>query len=289
MAYRTRARYGISLCLLGAGLGGCATTATMPLALAGSDVPTKIAVIEAPPAADRKRLQAVLAPDVHKELALSDPPIAQGVEHADEFALTAMTRALAKQPGLTVVNLPPADKPTIDATQDHPQEAGLSQAAADRIRVDTGADALLRFRITDYGLTPKAWRKAYIAFEAATTLALGAAIAYSHIPAAKAAAGAYLTQETVEETAEAYAGFWALDVMARPVRIEAKLIRLNPVATVWTTSNTGLSEFKWSRLTRTVPAAERAGQLDRATDDAVDDIASDLAQALESAKASSMQ
>ena len=88
-------------------------------------------------------------------------------------------------------------------------------------------------------------------------------------------------QEAVEETAEAYAGFWALDVVARPVRIEAELVRLNPVTTVWNTSDTGLSEMKLSRLTRKVDADERDRQLDQATDNAVKDIVSELSDALE--------
>jgi len=288
MAYRKPACYGISSCLLGLALGGCATTASLPLAQSGLHLPTKVAVTEAPLAADRERLQSVLAPEAHRKLSRSDHPIARGIEHAQKFALAAMTQALGKHAEFDVVALPPGDEPSFRTTQSHPTAAGLSQAAADRIRTDTGADALLRFRITDYGLTPKAWRKGYIAFEVTTTLALGAAIAYSHIPAAKAAASAYLAQETVEETAEAYAGFWALNVMARPVRMEAEFIRLDPVATVWTDSDTGLSEFKWSRLTRTVSPAERAGQLDRATDDAAGDIASDLAQALGSTEPASV-
>jgi hypothetical protein len=85
-------------------------------------------------------------------------------------------------------------------------------------------------------LTPKSRRKGYIAFEVTSTLAIARAIAYSGSAAAKAttaAAGTYLAQETAEETAESYAGFWALDVESRPVRIEAALVRPEPVATVW--------------------------------------------------------
>lgn len=133
-------------------------------------------------------------------------------------------------------------------------------------------------------LTPKSWRKGYIAFEVASTLGITGAIACTGSAAAKAAAGVYLTQEAVEETAEAYAGFWALDVVCRPVRIEAELVRLNPISTVWETSDTGLSDVAWSRLARKVASSERDGQLDQATNYAVKDVVSDLSDVMESAK-----
>ena len=143
------------------------------------------------------------------------------------------------------------------------------------------ADALLRYRITDYGLTPRSWRTAWITFEVTSTLAIAAVIAYSSSTVAKGAAGAYLVQEAVEETAETYAGFWVLDVICRPVRIEAQLIRLNPVGMVWQSSDTGLSDLKLSRITRKVEPSERDRQLDQATNHAVDHVASNLYDALE--------
>lgn len=193
-----------------------------------------------------------------------------------------MESALAKQSKLLLVTPPTEENLLFDKIQGHTFETALSQDEADRIQSTTGADALLKFKITDYGLTPRSWRKGYITFEVTTTLALAAIIAYSGSTVAKAAAGAYLVQETIEETAEAYAGFWALDVVCRPVRIEAELIRLNPVTTAWKTSDTGLADVRLSRLTRKVGADERDRQLDQATDYAVKDIVSALSSALKS-------
>ena len=193
-----------------------------------------------------------------------------------------MDSALAKQPKLLLVTPPTQENPLFDKIQGHTFETALSQDETDRIRSTTGADALLRFTITDYGLTPRSWRKGYITFEVTTTLALAAVIAYSGSTVAKAAASVYLVQETIEETAEAYAGFWALDVVCRPVRIEAELIRLKPVTTVWKISDTGLANVRLSRLTRKVGADERDRQLDQATDYAVKDIVSALSSALKS-------
>jgi len=238
--------------------------------------------MQSPMTIDAGRLQKVLAPGIKRELTVSDEPLALGTKEAQASALAAMDSALAKQSELIVVTPPTDEEHFINKIQARDFETAISQDEADHIRTTTGADALLRFRITDYGYTPKSWRKGYITFEVATTLALAAVIAYSGSTVAKGAAGAYLAQETVEETAEGYTGFWALDAVCRPVRIEAALIHLNPVATVWKTSDTGLSDVRLSRLTRKVGSAERDSQLSQATDYAVQDIASNLSQAVES-------
>lgn len=272
------------LCLMGVGLDGCTATTNVQLAQASMNMPVKILVIQSPITIDSGRLQTVLAPDIKPELSVSEEPISQGVKHAQKHALDAMESALTKQSKLIVIT-PPAEKiQFIDKIRDHDFATVISQDEADRIQTATGTDALLRFGITDYGLTPRSWEKGYITFEVTSTLALAAVIAYPGSTVAKAAAGAYLAQEAVEETASAYAGFWALDVVYRPVRIEAELIRLNPVATVWKTSDTGLSDVSLSRLTRKVGSDERDKQLDQSTDYAVKDVISDLTSALKNTK-----
>ncbi len=192
-----------------------------------------------------------------------------------------MEDALGKQVELDVIAPTAEESQAVKIIRGKKFESAITQDEANWLRATTGADALLRFGITDYGLTPKSWRKGYITFEVTSTIALGAAIAYSGSAAAKAAAGAYLAQEAAEETAEAYAGFWALDVVSRPVRIEAALVRLNPVATVWETSDTGLSDISLSRLTQKVTPIERSNQLDQSTKKAVNDVASALSHAIE--------
>jgi len=241
-------------------------------------------VMQSPMTVDPGRLQKVFAPDVKEELSASQEPIAQGVKQAQSQALSAMGSALIKQTRFVVVTPPAGAKPLVDKIQSQDFETAISQDEADRLQTATAADVLLRFRITDYGLTPRSWRKGYITFEVTTTLALAAVIAYSGSTVAKGAAGAYLAQEAVEETAEGYAGFWALNVVCRPVRIEAELIGLNPVATLWKTSDTGLADVRLSRLTRKIGSAERDGQLNQATDYAVKKIVSALSKAMENIK-----
>lgn len=274
-----RAACFVSLGLIVAGLGGCATL-NGQLEQAHVKAPLRLLVMPSPTTIDPARLQKVLTPDLKEKLSISENPLAQGVQRAQAYTRAAMDSALAEQTGLIVVTPPTADSRLIDEIQTHDFRATLSQDEADRLQAATGADALLRFRITDYGYTPKSWRTGYITFEVTTTLALAATIAYAGSTVADGAAGAYLAQETAEETAEGYAGFWALDVVSRPVRIEAALIQLKPVATLWKSADTGLSDTRLSRLTRKVGGAERDRQLEQSTDDAVKEIVSALSRAL---------
>ncbi len=258
-------------------LGGCATFPDMcKFSQSHWEKPMKLLVLEAPPKISQNRLQTVLAPDV-KSGSIS-PDVARGLLHAQKYALTAMNEALSRNKKMAIVASP--GTPDVNRILNQDYDKVPTQADADLLREETGADALLRFRITDYGLTPEAWRDGYITFEVASTLAIAGVIAYSGSTAAKAAAGGYLAQETAEETTEAYAGFWALDVVTRPVRLEAELVRLNPVSVIWKDVDTGLSKVRLSRLTRKIAADERNHQLDHASDHAVEDIVVDFSKAM---------
>ncbi len=252
--------------------GGCATYPDMKAFVKSHrETPVSILLIEAPPDIDHSRLQAVFAPSAKSP---SGKAIASGIEHAQSRALDLMKAMLERHRSFEVVSEPQPAKVArmLKKDPDHP----LSQEDADAIHAETGADAIFLFRITDYGLTPGSWRDGYIAFEVSSTLAIAGVIAYTGSAAAHAAAGGYLVQETVEETTEAYAGFWGLDVVTRPVRLEAELVRLKPVGRIWKTDETGLSDIRLSRLTRTIPASERDLQLDQSTNHAINDISADL-------------
>lgn len=275
-------RFRVALfCLMAVGLGGCASTGNViGFEQSNMNAPIKMLVMESPVSIEPGRLRAVLAPDVKPGSPVPEGLIAHGERHAREYALTSMQDALDKQAGLDVIKPPAGENPSIDKIEGNKFESAITQDEADRLRATTGADAILRFGITDYGMTPKSWRDGYITFEVTSTLAIAGAIAYAGTAAAKAAGSAYLVQEGVEESAESYAGFWALDVVSRPVRIKAELVRLNPVATVWEASDTGLSDVSLSRLTRKVAAIERGNQLDQSTNYAVGDVVSNLSSAM---------
>jgi hypothetical protein len=52
------------------------------------------------------------------------------------------------------------------------------------------------------------------------------------------------------------------------------------VVGVWKTDETGMSDIKLSRLTRSVPVSERDMQLDQSTNHAVNDISADLTKSI---------
>jgi hypothetical protein len=274
----------ISICLLVIGIGGCATTTTMQQSQVAVEKQIKVLLLQTPMKIDPSRLQKVMAPNIKSPLSISDETIAQGMKHAQEYVSEEMKAALTKQPKIVVLTPTADEQRYLDKIRSKPLDTSLSQMEADSIRTMTGADVLMRYQITDYGLTPQSWRNGYITFEVTTTLALAAVIAYSGSTVAKAAAGAYLVQEGIEETAEAYAGFWALDVACRPVRIQAQLVRLEPVTKLWNASDTGFSNVKLLRLIRKVGSSERDKQLNQATDSAITDIVADLSDSLDDIK-----
>lgn len=243
----------------------------------------KLLVIESPMHISSKKLRPVLATDAVKA-ADSGTMAMAGEMHAEARALSSMTSALIRDARFSVISTPSGESQLVKAIAERSLDQPITLNEASRLRDDTGADALLRFGITDYGLTPAAWRKGYIAFEVVSTLAITGAIAYSGSTAAKAAAGAYLTQEAVEETAEAYAGFGALNVLSRPVRVKARLIQLSPLRTVWEDARTGLSTTNLSRLVRKVSADEKRLQLDQSTDAATQEVGTELSAALSNGK-----
>jgi len=261
------------LCIPLAVLGGCASvTPINDIAHSRLHPPVRILLAETAPSLSAARLQKVFAPENKKKLTLSDKPLVQAVAHSQQSALANMRAVLHRYPDIKLIPPTPDSTTELAVLVDPKTSAKDKQSAADRLRQRSGADAVLRFGITDYGLTPKTWRTGYITFEVVTTLGITVAIASLGGSVAKGAAGAYLAQEIVEETIEGYAGFWALDKVCRPVRIEAELIQLDPPAVVWRYSDTGLADVHFSRLYRKIDAAERWQQLDQSTSYAIQDL-----------------
>ena len=158
-------------CLIAVALSACATGGeVVGLDKPPGDAPIKLIVVESPMSVGAARLQPVLAPPAKAGSSVAVERIARGAAHAQEFALASMDAALRKRTGFEVVAAPERE---IAATN---FESPLTQAEADRLATATGADALLMFRITDYGLTPRAWRAGYVTFEVVSTLAIAGLI-----------------------------------------------------------------------------------------------------------------
>ena len=254
--------------------GGCASPQRLsPLA----DGPARVLVVEMPMRRDEARLHEEFAAKLKEGSAQSRAAIASAVKEAESSALSDMKHALDRQPGIVVDERPAAARTAQELQLANPQLA-LTKDLAGRVYALTGDDALLRFRITDYGVTPKAWRNGLIAFEVVSTLGIAAAI-YSY-PATRAAAGVYLAQETAEESAESFAEFWTVDKASRPVRMQADLVSLKSADDLWKDSATGLSDIKPARLLRKVSPAESAAQRDRATQAAARKLAESLRESI---------
>lgn len=108
------------------------------------------------------------------------------------------------------------------------------------------ADAYLRVQVTDYGETPVSWESAYITFEVVTTVAI-AGLLYTHT-VTRPLAVAYVAEEGVEEFSEGYAGFWLINRLSRPVRIEIDLVDGRTGAVLWHDSETGMDDWHWRNL-----------------------------------------
>jgi hypothetical protein len=88
-------------------------------------------------------------------------------------------------------------------------------------------------------------------------------------------AGAYLLEESIEEFSEGYAGFWVLNRLSRPVRIEADLIDSQTGQVLWREAHTGLAPWRWRHL-RYVDDTTRDELLTTSMDKAVKALAASL-------------
>ncbi len=239
--------------------------------------PLKIVLVQTPMGVDDATLRGLFAPDLAKDSPESLHIIENTVSTAQAHASADLQSAIETQAGFNIANSK-TSTPVIDELRIANADTAITREIAEKLRTITKADAILRFSITDYGETPKSWRNAVIVFEVTSTLGI-AAIAYAK-PATRAIAGVYLATEAIEETAEAYTGFWALDEVCRPVRIEAELIMVDTGTQMWKGSATGFSDVRVARLVRKISIAERDLQLDSAVQDAANKIVADLRKAM---------
>lgn len=261
-------------------LGGCtSTTGLMALAQTHPSSPIKMIVLQTPMTIKQERLKAVFGKELPENTPLPETVIQEQENRAQEHARATINNGLARQHSFVVVPTP-TDDPIIHTIENQYFDTPMTQDDADRIALITDSDAILKYKITDYGLTPVAWRKAYVTFEITSTLAIAGSIALIGTKAARTAGAVYLAEEGTEELAEGYAGFWAFNEVCRPVRIEAELIRLKPVKTIWKTSDTGTSDIRLSRIIRKIDSKELDDQLMQSTDHAASTVVKRLTEPL---------
>jgi len=264
--------------LLGVVLSSCATAPRYESATQSIVAyPQKAVLVQTPMLRDDPVFSKLFAPDLPKDSPESRQAINNAIDHAEVRAFAEIQKAFETQTEIKIDDSEVVSR-VINELQINSADTVITREIAEQLHAASDADVLLRFRITDYGVTPKAWRNAVIIFEVTSTLGI-AAIAYAY-PATRPIAGIYLIEESIEETIEAYAGFWALDEASRPVRIEAELITLDTGTQAWKSSATGLSDVGLTRLVRKVSAAERDAQLSSAIQEAAEKIVNDLRKAL---------
>ncbi len=238
----------------------------------------RVVVVESPNSVNLAVLRSVFAPDMPENSDEASKLVKSGMAEAETHTMAEMQNALINV-GMTVLSSESIAR-SVNDLEINSVQTELSHEQANELHLVSGADGLLRFRITDYGQTPRAWRNWVIGFEVVSTVGI-AAIAYS-VPNTRPLAGAYLVTEAVEETAEAYTGFWALDKLSRPVRIEAEMFDLRTGELVWADSNTGLAKVHFIRLVTNIDAATRNDQLEDATHESVEKLIGRLVKSLAS-------
>lgn len=257
-------------------LDGCATSTVQVIAREPTAHPPQVVLIESSSDVDLPALRNVFSPDMPKDSEETIKLVKSGMTEAEIRAMAEMKNALTNI-GMTVINSEAVTR-RVNELEINRMHKKLSPDQAHELHLVSGADNLLRFRITDYGLTPKAWRNWVIGFEVVSTVGI-AAIAYT-TPELRPLAGVYLVTEAVEETAEAYTGFWALDKLSRPVRIEAEMFDLRTGEMLWADSNTGLARVHLIRLGTHIDAATRNAQLEDATHESVEKLMGQMVKSL---------
>ena len=257
-------------------LDGCATSTVQVIAREPTAHPPQVVLIESSSDVDLPALRNVFSPDMPKDSEETIKLVKSGMTEAEIRAMAEMKNALTNI-GMTVINSEAVTR-RVNELEINRMHKKLSLDQAHELHLVSGADNLLRFRITDYGLTPKAWRNWVIGFEVVSTVGI-AAIAYT-TPELRPLAGVYLVTEAVEETAEAYTGFWALDKLSRPVRIEAEMFDLHTGEMLWADNNTGLARVHLIRLATHIDAATRNAQLEDATHESVEKLMGQMVKSL---------
>ena len=240
---------------------GCVTQHTIP-----TDSSERVVVLELPATPGPRSLGRVLH---GKRASFVASTLAADREHIRQALDTHLRQSLPPAAcSATRIDFVPLDEP--DASAIGRPIDGVTLA---RLQSSLPADSYLRVRVTDYGETPRRWEAAYIGFEVVSTLAIAAAL-YVH-RLTRPVAAAYLAEESVEEISEGYAGFWTLNRLSRPVRIEADWIAGRSGEVLWSDAHTGLAAWHWRNL-RHMDDAARDALLDASTRKAVEALARNL-------------
>lgn len=220
-------------------LAGCASQPPAPVVSLLHST-SHLDVLEYPSTVEDDSLGRLFHP---KEKKLSPDILATDRQRMEQQIDAALKQAFAQAelPGLSAATFTP-----LSDMQGMAIGQPLDPAALSALQAKYPAAVYLRVQVTDYGQTPRSWKSAYVTFEVTTTLAIGALLYTRTVT--RPLAVAYLAQEGVEEFGEGYAGFWLVNRLSRPVRIDADLVDGATGKVLWHDTETGLASWRWGNV-----------------------------------------
>lgn len=248
-------------------LVGCATQPIAP-AVTILHPASRLQVLQLPPSVTNNSLRRLFHAGAKENI--SAQTFTADRQHVAQLVDGALRQALtqAQEAPLTT-----AAVTSLDDAQGLTIGQPVSSADLAALQAKYPADAYLRIQVTDYGQTPQSWEGAYVGFEVVTTLAIGAWL-YVHT-ATRVLTAPYLVEESVEEFSEGYAGFWLLNRMSRPVRIDADLVDGKTGKVLWHDAETGLADWHWANVWH-MNAPTQDQLLEISTDHAMKDLVNEL-------------
>ncbi len=234
--------------------------------------PLRVAVVEVPIAHSVKRLRYLSSDPRPSDRELERQLIAVKLRQAQEEAKAGMLDALKAEGHFVILK----DTTTEALAESLDLAYGDETIPADirtRFREASNADAIVRFRISDYGRTPrKVLKWIYIG----TTAWIAGIITFAATnPQTRPYIGAYIGTEVLQEGAELYLGTSFFGHEYKPARVEAELIDLKTGAILWQDAKTRTASNQFLKI---YPKDQRSRELELAI--SVDRATLDLAKSL---------
>lgn len=218
-------------------LFGCAS-APLPLAVDAADHTSQLVLLELPPTVAPSVLNRLQSLGQDKPL---DDAALEKMREDIQAQLDGAIHAALKEHGLTGVSvkvIPQAAGQTVGKP--------VSGQALQELQSISPARHYFRVSVSDFGETPRNWQDGYILLEVSSA-AVVTTILYNN-PSTRALAGIYLAEDVIEDVAKGYSGFWLVNRLSRPVRIEEDLIDGKDGNLLWHDSVMGMAEWHWQNL-----------------------------------------
>ncbi len=211
----------------------------------------KLAIVQVPTEARIKRLRWISSESAPKDKDVQKALIAVRLRQIQETTQATLVETLEQKP-FCIVLKDPATTGWTDSLNLANNDAPIPVSALSRFREETQADAVLRFKITDYGRTP---RKVMKWIYAGTGAWIVGAITLATLNSeTRPYIGAYIGSEVLQEGAELYLGTSLFGAEYKPVRIEAELIDTRTGRVLWEDTKTKTAS---SGIMKNFPKEER--------------------------------